>query len=283
MTTPLGKTLESSHNKPAITIQSTAPLFTQRSGFLFNPQNLMDKKVATITIAAGISALALFITLHRPPPVYLVAPEPEQIMPPTKEYVVAKTYSEDKEGPKPEIKIEPEPVPKEEVKPKIDSPKPPPALPNSEDEAPKPEEPPKPENTPTPPVATEGEEEDRSYEESGVNVKRSLIATFPNGTSETVRLSIPVMYKSGLLRLDPENKKEMLSILKEIKQQQDALQKIQGDMEKTKTRWTKLLETCTPFQSLLPESPSLPANQIHNKPTNTNSLKTQDVTLELKP
>lgn len=102
---------------------------------------------------------------------------------------------------------------------------------------------------------------DKDYEETVLTVQRTLTAVNPDGEKQLIRLKIPVMYRSKSLRLEGESKVKAQDILKELKAKGNELAKIKSELEATLVEWNQLVMTSTPYEVLLPESPTLPQNQ----------------------
>lgn len=102
---------------------------------------------------------------------------------------------------------------------------------------------------------------DKDYEETVLTVQRTLTAVNPDGEKQLIRLKIPVMYRSKSLRLEGESKVKAQNILKELKAKGNELAKIKSELEATLVEWNQLVMTSTPYEVLLPESPTLPQNQ----------------------
>jgi hypothetical protein len=108
-------------------------------------------------------------------------------------------------------------------------------------------------------TANEGPE--KEYEETSLTVQRTLTAILGNDEKQMVRLRVPVMYKSRTLRLEGENLAEAHRIHASLAEKAAELAKLKTEMESLLAAWNKVVEDATPFEALLPESPSLPANQ----------------------
>jgi hypothetical protein len=102
---------------------------------------------------------------------------------------------------------------------------------------------------------------DQNFEETVLTVQRTLTAVNPEGEKQLIRLKIPVMYKSRTLRLEGETKEKGLELLKKLRTKASELASIKEDLEKTLIDWNELVKRSTPYESLLPESPTLPQNQ----------------------
>jgi hypothetical protein len=112
-------------------------------------------------------------------------------------------------------------------------------------------------------TANDGPEKD--YEETLLTVQRTLSAVMENGDKQFIRLKVPVMYKSRTLRLDDQHRKEAWIILKTLKAKQEELAGIKKDLEDCLTAWNRIVSVSTPYEVLLPESPTIPQNQSANK------------------
>lgn len=102
---------------------------------------------------------------------------------------------------------------------------------------------------------------DKDYEETVLTVQRTLTAVSPDGEKQLIRLKIPVMYKSRTLRLEGVTRVKAQEILNNLKTKGMELAKIKSELESTLLEWNHLVTTTTPYEVLLPESPTLPQNQ----------------------
>jgi hypothetical protein len=73
------------------------------------------------------------------------------------------------------------------------------------------------------------------------------------------------MYKSRTLRLEGETRQRANTLLQELKTKGAELKAIKTALEKALKDWNDLVKDSTPYESLLPESPSLPQNQSAGK------------------
>lgn len=102
---------------------------------------------------------------------------------------------------------------------------------------------------------------DKDYEETVLTVQRTLTAVNPDGEKQLIRLKIPVMYKSRTLRLEGTTRVKAQEILEKLKTKGEELTKIKTELEATLVEWNQLVTIATPYEVLLPESPTLPQNQ----------------------
>jgi hypothetical protein len=102
---------------------------------------------------------------------------------------------------------------------------------------------------------------DKDYEETVLTVQRTLTAVNPDGEKQLIRLKIPVMYRSKTLHLHGETKVKAQEILQRLKTKGEELAKIKLELEETLVDWNQLVIDATPYEILLPESPTLPQNQ----------------------
>jgi hypothetical protein len=108
-------------------------------------------------------------------------------------------------------------------------------------------------------TASDGPEKD--YEETVLTVQRTLTAVNPDGEKQLIRLKIPVMYKSRTIRLEGPTKIKAQDVLTKLKTKGEELAKIKSELESTLLEWNQLIKDATPYEVLLPESPTLPQNQ----------------------
>jgi hypothetical protein len=69
------------------------------------------------------------------------------------------------------------------------------------------------------------------------------------------------MYKSRTIRLEGPTKIKAQDILAKLKTKGEELAKIKSELESTLVEWNQLVKDSTPYEVLLPESPTLPQNQ----------------------
>lgn len=105
----------------------------------------------------------------------------------------------------------------------------------------------------------EGPEKD--YEETALSVQRTLTAVLDDGDKQLIRMKVPVMYLSRTLRLGTTEEQKAKEILASLKTKREELSKIKGELDSILLQWNNLVESGSPSQVLMPESPSLPANQ----------------------
>jgi len=123
-------------------------------------------------------------------------------------------------------------------------------------------------------------------EPTNLSVQRTIGVVLPNGETKTIRLKIPVLYESRLLRINGTNKKKATEILEKMKDLRDRLAKIKTDSEAILKEWNELVTESTPEVLLLPESPTLPQNQSAselNRPEESTFLELgQDIQYEVQ-
>lgn len=112
---------------------------------------------------------------------------------------------------------------------------------------------------------------DKAYEETSLNVQRTLTALLPQGEKQLIRMRIPVMYKSRTLRLDKDGQLRAKKVLEELKKKEKELGDLKVQIENLLKEWNQLVEKSTPYSVLLPESPSLPSNQSTGEINRTNN------------
>lgn len=108
-------------------------------------------------------------------------------------------------------------------------------------------------------TANDGPEQ--NYEETALSVQRTLTAVNSQGERQLIRMKIPVMYKSRTLRLEGETKKQAIEILNRLKEKSQQLSNMKKEIDTDLVDWNNLVKATTPYDTLLPESPSLPQNQ----------------------
>jgi len=111
---------------------------------------------------------------------------------------------------------------------------------------------------------TANEGPNKEYEETIASVQRTLTAVDSAGEKQLIRLRIPVMYQSRTLRIDDTQKASALTTLNKLREKKGELKKLRTDLEALLQEWNKVVESSTPNELLLPESPTLPQNQSKN-------------------
>jgi hypothetical protein len=104
-----------------------------------------------------------------------------------------------------------------------------------------------------------------NYEETVLTVQRTLTAVTASGDKQLIRLKIPVLYKSRSLRLQGKSLEEANKVLADLRKKRDELAKIKEELEVILKNWNAVVTEATPHEVLLPESPTLPANQSSGK------------------
>lgn len=116
---------------------------------------------------------------------------------------------------------------------------------------------------------------EQEYEPTNIEVQRTFIASLPDGEKKTIRVRVPVVYKSRTLRLDEEQQKKTLEIIKRAKALETTLAEAKKEAESILIEWNDIVRNSIPGTALLPESPSLPENQSDselNRPETETSL-----------
>jgi hypothetical protein len=108
-------------------------------------------------------------------------------------------------------------------------------------------------------TANDGPEQ--NYEETALTVQRTLTAVNAEGDKQLIRMKIPVMYKSRTLRLEGSTKTKATEILARLKEKSNQLEKLKEELDADLIDWNNLVKAATPYDTLLPESPTLPQNQ----------------------
>jgi hypothetical protein len=104
---------------------------------------------------------------------------------------------------------------------------------------------------------------EQEFEETSLTVQRTLTAV-TGDNKQIIRLRIPVMYESRIMRLEGPTLTEAQRIQGELKKKSQELTKLKTEMETLLRDWNSLVEKTTPQDVLLPESPTLPHNQSAN-------------------
>lgn len=99
------------------------------------------------------------------------------------------------------------------------------------------------------------------HEPTNIFVQRTFIASLPNGKSKTIRVKVPVVYKTRTLRLNPEEAKKAKELLEQAKALENKLVEAKKESESILKEWNRIWRASIPTTALLPESPSLPENQ----------------------
>ncbi len=102
---------------------------------------------------------------------------------------------------------------------------------------------------------------EQEHEPTNISVQRTFIAVLPNGEKQTIRVKVPVVYKSRMLRITPDDKKQMIDLLSKAKALEKKLQEAGKESEDILKQWNTIWAKSIPSNALLPESPSLPENQ----------------------
>lgn len=122
---------------------------------------------------------------------------------------------------------------------------------------------------------SEEERMEQEYEPTNIEVQRTFIATLPDGEKKTIRVRVPVVYKSRNLRMDEEQIKKARDIITRAKALEETLANAKKEAEGILRDWNDVVRASTPRNALLPESPSLPENQSSgelNRPDTDPSL-----------
>jgi hypothetical protein len=133
-------------------------------------------------------------------------------------------------------------------------------------------------------TANDGPEQ--NYEETALTVQRTLTAVNTEGEKQLIRMKIPVMYKSRTLRLEGETKTKALSILSRLKEKSQQLENLKKELDQDLIDWNNLVKAATPYDSLLPESPTLPQNQSAgglNRDNNPEMSAGKSISYEIVP
>jgi hypothetical protein len=102
---------------------------------------------------------------------------------------------------------------------------------------------------------------EKEHEPTNLSVQRTFIATLPNGEKQTIRIKIPVVYQSRLLRLNPEDIGKARSLATRGRALETKLAEVRKEAEVLLKDWNDIVRRSTPRTALLPESSSLPENQ----------------------
>jgi hypothetical protein len=133
-------------------------------------------------------------------------------------------------------------------------------------------------------TANDGPEQ--NYEETALSVQRTLTAVNSQGEKQLIRMRIPVMYKSRTLRLEGDTKKKAVEILKRLQEKSQQLANMRKDLDADLIEWNSLVKAATPYDTLLPESPSLPQNQSAgslNRENNPEMSAGKSISYEIVP
>jgi len=133
-------------------------------------------------------------------------------------------------------------------------------------------------------TANDGPEQ--NYEETALTVQRTLTAVNSEGEKQLIRMKIPVMYKSRTLRLEGDTKKKAVEILDRLREKSRQLSQMKKELDADLLDWNNLVKAATPYDSLLPESPTLPQNQSAgglNRENNPEMSAGKSISYEIVP
>lgn len=140
-----------------------------------------------------------------------------------------------------------------------------------------------PRDIPLPNEQTSGPEGE--FEETSRVMFRTLVAQMGDGKNNILRLKVPILYKSRLMRMTEEDVDNARKILEKTKEAQKLLEQAKVLIQEALPEWNELVRKTTPYEALLPESPSLPSNQSLdplNRKENAKLDQGNDITFQIQ-